>query len=255
MSPGRDRWDAASRTSSGGGVRVGPGEPCGPCGALERLALEDGGVRLDRVRGARRRRGQHRRRAPDEALGDRERRVPPGRADPRPGELQDPRSRERAGAVAVGHHGRPGRAVLGGGRIGRADALPAARRRDDRVPDRASERRPDLGGSPLRARAVRRRRAGRQGEGQDRADPRVDDRCAGSVSEHHRRGVRAGLRRLPGRAAIRARHGAGRADLAAPDDRDPDRRVRLARGSRSSCRPGVLGGARRDRPEHRRSVT
>ena len=103
MSACHATWDAAPRTSCVGGDRGGPGEPCGPCGALERVALEDGGVRLDRVR----RRSRSSSVAPsarsaDEGLGDRERGVAARRADPRPGELQDPRARERAGAVAVG---------------------------------------------------------------------------------------------------------------------------------------------------------
>ena len=63
---------------------------------------------------------------------------------------------------------------------------------------------PDLERSSLGARAVRRERTRRQGEGQDCADHGRGRRGPGRPSEHDRGGVRTGLRGLPGRPAVRA---------------------------------------------------
>ena len=88
MSSGR-RADPVGESASGG-VGDGPHESRGPGGAVECLALEDGGVRLDRVRPSWQSWWAGDRRAPDEELGDRERRVAPCRADPRSGDFKIP---------------------------------------------------------------------------------------------------------------------------------------------------------------------
>ena len=174
-------------------------EPGGSCRSVERSALEDGGVRLDRVRRRSRWRWARRRRDGDEVVGDRERRVAPRRADPRPGNFDLPARESVLVQSRTATVDDPAFPV--GRRRRRPDALPAAGRHQHRLAEQPTRRRPDLARPPLGARPVRRQGQGRGRGEQDRADPRRDRRRPGRLPERDHRGVRPGLRRPPAQPA------------------------------------------------------
>ena len=176
-------------------LEVGHGhhEPRRPRRPLERVALEDRRLRLDRLRRARVVVGG--------AVGGR-RRWSSGRSRtasrgaPSRFSTRATSTFRRARACSSSRRRRRS-STRRSRRRSRTSSrrFPAVERHEHRLPARAARRRPRLRGPPLRARPVRRqgRRGGRQG--QDRADPGGDRRGPGRHPEPDHRGVRAGLRR------------------------------------------------------------
>ena len=200
-------------------------EPGSTSGALERRALEDGDLRLDRVRGRRRR---DRRRGRHEAAGRgrgarrvRSHGVDPRRQLPAPGGGERPRGERHA------HREEPGLRCRRGGR--RRTGLGDPGGDESAEPARPGQRRPGLGGRPLGRRPVRHPRRPRRRGGQDRARRRG----GGGGEGRSPRPVRRELRRDHGR---RGDHGvsrqgprASRPTVAAGDARRPRARLRRAR--------------------------
>ena len=189
-----------------------------------------------------------RRRARDGALGDRKRRVPAGRADPRRGQLRDSGARERADPVGVGDV--RASIVLVRGRERRPGTVPAAERHEHRLPGRAARRRPGV--RDQHSVLVQFEVKGDAEDAEGKIAPilaAIDDVQSGNPSliiEEF--GQASADHELSD--ALRAGPDARGADVASADDRDPRRRLRLAR-RRGSARPArLLRRARRHRREH-----